>query len=242
MSIDRNNAHKLIDGGGAARAHDVVDNLCDVIDAIAKQVAAQSAQHELQLKRLRRQIGGAERSPMSQERFGLRIREAAEALGLGMTNTRKLVASGALPSVRIGKRIIITPESIRAFLAKAKAKPLARVLFDDVMGGDTVARCEACGRYFVAPRKTSRGCSDRCTGTLRQRQRRSGGDVKVILDAWKANKHISDRPKRIAATARDAGFGANTERVKTVLKQNGYSQTASKANYAITNISTQGIP
>jgi excisionase family DNA binding protein len=57
-------------------------------------------------------------APMS-ERFGLRIREAAEALGLGMTNTRKLVASGALPSVRIGKRIIITPESIRAFLANA---------------------------------------------------------------------------------------------------------------------------
>lgn len=56
---------------------------------------------------------------MPQERFGLRIREAAEALGLGMTNTRKLVASGALPSVRIGKRIIITPESIRAFLANA---------------------------------------------------------------------------------------------------------------------------
>lgn len=104
---------------------------------------------------------------------------------------------------------------------------LARVLFDNVTGGDTVARCERCGRYFVAPRKTSRGCSDRCTGTLRQRQRRSGGDVKVILDAWRANKRISNRLKRIAATARDAGYGTNTKWVKTVLEQNGYSQTAS---------------
>jgi len=58
---------------------------------------------------------------MSQERFGLRIREAAEALGIGLTNARALVASGAIQSVRIGKRIIVTPESIRAFLANAAA-------------------------------------------------------------------------------------------------------------------------
>ena len=56
---------------------------------------------------------------MTQQRFGLRIRETAEALGLGLTVTRRLVASGAIASIRIGKRIIVTPEAIAAFLATA---------------------------------------------------------------------------------------------------------------------------
>jgi excisionase family DNA binding protein len=45
--------------------------------------------------------------------------EVAKAIGIGLTNARKLIASGAIASVRIGKCVLVTEEAMRAFLAAA---------------------------------------------------------------------------------------------------------------------------
>jgi prophage regulatory protein len=47
--------------------------------------------------------------------------EAAEALGLGRSKTYQLIASGTLPSVRIGKSIRVPVEALRRW-AESQAK------------------------------------------------------------------------------------------------------------------------
>ncbi len=51
-----------------------------------------------------------------------RLSEVAKALGIGLTHARKLVASGAIASVRVGKCVLVTEEAMRAFLASAAVK------------------------------------------------------------------------------------------------------------------------
>jgi hypothetical protein len=51
-------------------------------------------------------------------KLGYRPHEVAKAIGIGLTRTRQIIASGAIASVRIGKCIIVTEDAIRAFLAK----------------------------------------------------------------------------------------------------------------------------
>ncbi len=51
------------------------------------------------------------------ERATLAVAELAEELGISMTSTWKLVHSGALPVVRVGRRIIISRASFNRFLA-----------------------------------------------------------------------------------------------------------------------------
>jgi excisionase family DNA binding protein len=43
----------------------------------------------------------------TQERATLTIREAAEALGIGLNQAYEAARSGQIPSIRIGKRIIV---------------------------------------------------------------------------------------------------------------------------------------
>lgn len=51
------------------------------------------------------------------ERYAYKVKDAAAAIGLGLTTTRALVKSGALKSVRVGRRVLVTTEAIREFLA-----------------------------------------------------------------------------------------------------------------------------
>ena len=52
-------------------------------------------------------------------RLAYKVKDAAGAIGLGTTTTWALVKSGALKSVRVGRRVLITTEAIREFLAGA---------------------------------------------------------------------------------------------------------------------------
>jgi excisionase family DNA binding protein len=56
---------------------------------------------------------------MESKRFAYRVREAALALGLGVTMTRRLIAAGTLKSIRVGKRILVPEDAIRAFFEHA---------------------------------------------------------------------------------------------------------------------------
>lgn len=46
------------------------------------------------------------------------VAEAARALGLGLTTTKSLIASGELPSAMLRRRRVIRREAVEAFLAK----------------------------------------------------------------------------------------------------------------------------
>jgi excisionase family DNA binding protein len=52
------------------------------------------------------------------EVLALSVAEAAEALGLGETLTRELIARGALPAVRVGKRVLVPADKLRAYLER----------------------------------------------------------------------------------------------------------------------------
>lgn len=50
-------------------------------------------------------------------RLALSPEEVAEAIGMGVTRTREIIRAGKIKSVRIGRRVLVTPDAIRAFLA-----------------------------------------------------------------------------------------------------------------------------
>ncbi len=54
-------------------------------------------------------------------RLGYRPAEVARLIGIGTTRTRELIRTGKIKSVRIGRSIVVTEESIRAFLASQEA-------------------------------------------------------------------------------------------------------------------------
>lgn len=43
------------------------------------------------------------------------VTEAAKALGIGKTKAYELIADGSLKQVKIGRRSVVTVESVRAF-------------------------------------------------------------------------------------------------------------------------------
>lgn len=47
----------------------------------------------------------------------LSVAEAADVLGVSYQKTWRLIYSGALPTVRIGRRRLIAPDDIRAFIS-----------------------------------------------------------------------------------------------------------------------------
>ena len=51
-------------------------------------------------------------------RLALTVPEVAEALGIGLTLTRKLVASGELPSRRIGRTVRVPVVALEEYLAR----------------------------------------------------------------------------------------------------------------------------
>src|SRR6266513_4892035 len=57
---------------------------------------------------------------MDHERLAYGLREAAEKLGgVSVRSVRRLVARGALPTVRVFRRVLIPAEALRAFVASA---------------------------------------------------------------------------------------------------------------------------
>lgn len=56
------------------------------------------------------------------ERLLLRPIEAAEAIGVGRSKVYELLASGELPSVRIGCSVRVPVDSLRAWIARRVAE------------------------------------------------------------------------------------------------------------------------
>ena len=57
---------------------------------------------------------------MDKEKLGrllLRPAEVGEALGLGRSKAYELIASGTIPSIRIGKSIRVSADSLRRWVA-----------------------------------------------------------------------------------------------------------------------------
>jgi hypothetical protein len=106
---------------------------------------------------------------------------------------------------------------------------LARALFDDAVGGKTLRRCAVCASLLLATRQDTVTCSDRCSGTLRQRRRRQDpttGANKVTA-MWKAKPEAEKPTATYVRIAQEMGWGTRTDKVKTILKGNGYYRTPS---------------
>ncbi|MCC7080426.1 MAG: helix-turn-helix domain-containing protein [Burkholderiales bacterium] len=59
---------------------------------------------------------------MDHERLAYTLREAAEKLGgISVRSIQRLVASGALPVVRVLRRVLVPADALRAFVAGAAA-------------------------------------------------------------------------------------------------------------------------
>ncbi len=57
---------------------------------------------------------------MGHERLAYGLREAAEKLGgVSVRSVQRLVARGALPTIRVFRRVLIPAEALRAFVASA---------------------------------------------------------------------------------------------------------------------------
>ena len=51
------------------------------------------------------------------EQLLLKVNEVADALSLGKSKAYELVASGEIPSIRIGRAVRVRPEDVRQWLA-----------------------------------------------------------------------------------------------------------------------------
>ena len=58
---------------------------------------------------------------MPPERLTLTVEEAARLLGIGRSLAYELVATGDLPSIRLGRRILIPRAAVDALLTSASA-------------------------------------------------------------------------------------------------------------------------
>lgn len=56
------------------------------------------------------------------ERIALTIPDAAKALGIGLTNTYKLINEGKLERVKLGKRSLIPSQSLHHFIDQLTAE------------------------------------------------------------------------------------------------------------------------
>ena len=57
------------------------------------------------------------------ERQTLTVEEAGEVLGIGRGLAYELVGSGDIPSIRLGRRILVPIAAVEALLAKAEPPP-----------------------------------------------------------------------------------------------------------------------
>ncbi len=57
------------------------------------------------------------------EQIATSVTEAARALGLGRTKTYELITSGALETLKVGRRTLVTTHSLRAFAQAVRNRP-----------------------------------------------------------------------------------------------------------------------
>jgi hypothetical protein len=70
-------------------------------------------EHALQRQRPARSSGAKKPMP---ERLGLSVEEAGASIGLGRTASYKAAASGELPTIRMGRRLIVPVPALRRLL------------------------------------------------------------------------------------------------------------------------------
>lgn len=69
------------------------------------------------------------------EKLSYTLKEASQALGLGMTKVREGVASGAIASFRVGRRILVTRTALDAFIRAQTGVPVADRVEDGRVAG-----------------------------------------------------------------------------------------------------------
>lgn len=57
-----------------------------------------------------------------QERLTLRPTEVAQTLGIGRSKAYELIASGAIPSIRLGGSVRVPLDALRAWIARQLAE------------------------------------------------------------------------------------------------------------------------
>ncbi len=62
------------------------------------------------------------------EKLLLRPAEAAEAIGIGRSKVYELLASGELPSIRIGGSVRVPVDALRAWIERQLAERVQRVV------------------------------------------------------------------------------------------------------------------
>lgn len=62
---------------------------------------------------------------MMEERLALRPAEVAQALGIGRSKAYELIASGVIPSIRIGSCIRIPTDALRLWIRDQSGAPSA---------------------------------------------------------------------------------------------------------------------
>jgi excisionase family DNA binding protein len=88
------------------------------------------------------------------QKFGYSIREACAATSLGRTSIFKHLASGRLKAVRLGRRTIITAESLHALLGDEAARNGEQQLAPhqgDINQPQPTARAGACCKAVLLP-------------------------------------------------------------------------------------------
>jgi excisionase family DNA binding protein len=60
--------------------------------------------------------------PMSIQKMLLRPREVAQTLGLSRSFTYQLIASGEIPSLRLGRAVRVPAEALRSWIEKEVAR------------------------------------------------------------------------------------------------------------------------
>jgi excisionase family DNA binding protein len=56
------------------------------------------------------------------QQLAISIRDAAARLGLSHWTLRKFIRSGALPAVRIGRRLLVEPSALERFVAQGRTE------------------------------------------------------------------------------------------------------------------------
>ena len=57
-----------------------------------------------------------------EDKILMRPRETAEALGIGLSKTYQLLATGELPSIRVGRNIRIPVDALKAWIQERQEK------------------------------------------------------------------------------------------------------------------------
>jgi len=55
-----------------------------------------------------------------EHKLAMGLREAGESVGLSHWTLRKMIAEGKLPSVRVGRRVLVEPEALRQLIERGK--------------------------------------------------------------------------------------------------------------------------